>query len=227
MSWVFALPLRNIIPFGVRLRVEVEVFRTLARGSRIVEYPFIIGNADISNPCKTLVFGCFNDFAAIQLASVGFEVVGFDIVDNVFNHPSFQAVKGDFLQTAREFSDESFDLAFALSSLEHAVVDSDGRVREDGDQSVTAEIFRLLKKDGRFLLTVPFGQSGLFPRDKPRYRKYDRKALRQLLKSYQIYHSSYFGCTKNGAWLPCAPETLENEPPSDIPKGVACICARK
>ena len=95
--------LRKIIPFSLRLRVETEIFKTLAKGSRIVEYPFIIGNADITKPSKTLVFGCFNDFAAIQLASVGFEVFGFDLHDNVFNHPNFKFLRETFFRHRKGF----------------------------------------------------------------------------------------------------------------------------
>lgn len=222
------VPLRKIIPFSIRLRVEIEVFKTLAKGSRIVEYPFIIGNANITQPSKTLVFGCFNDFAAIQLASVGFEVFGFDLQDNVFRHPNFKFIKGDFLQTSKRFPDDFFELGFALSSIEHAVINShSGQIIEKGDEKVVAEIHRLLKPGGRFLLTVPFGRTGLCPRKKPTYKKYDRSSLKQLLKDFYVYYSRYFGCTADGAWLPFAPETLENEQPSDIPRGVACICARK
>lgn len=220
--------LRKLIPSRIRLQVEIEVFKTLAKGSRIVEYPFIIGNANIAEPSKTLVFGCFNDFAAIQLASIGFEVFGFDLQDNVFRHPNFKFIKGDFLLTSRRFSDGFFDLAFALSSIEHAVIDTHSRqIIEKGDEQTIAEIHRLLKPGGRFLLTVPFGQAGLYPRKKPTYKKYDSGSLRQLLKDFDVYYSRYFGCATDGMWLPSAPETLENEHPSDIPRSVACICARK
>lgn len=220
--------LRKIIPFSLRLRVETEIFKTLAKGSRIVEYPFIIGNADITKPSKTLVFGCFNDFAAIQLASVGFEVFGFDLHDNVFNHPNFKFFKGDFLQTSKRFPDGFFELAFALSSIEHAVVDVRSKqIIENGDEKVVAEIHRLLKQGGRFLLTVPFGRAGLYPRKKPTYKKYDRSSLMSLLRGFHVYCSRYFSCTTNGTWLPSTPEILENEEPSDTPRSVACICARK
>lgn len=220
--------LRKIIPFKVRLWVEIEVFKTLARGSRIVEYPYVIRNVSVPKSSKVLVFGGWNDFAALQLASLGFNVTAFDLQDNVFHHPNFKYVKGDFLITSKDFMDNYFDAAISISSLEHVGFDVyDGPLIESGDEMVVKQLYRLLKPGGIFTFTVPFGRKGIYPKKKPTYRKYDRKAIRYLLKDFQIKNMVCFGCSPTLEWSPTDPVKLENESEIDVPRGVIGVCAQK
>ena len=165
--------IRKLIPFSIRLKIEVEVNKSNSKGSRVVEIPFVVNNIEIRRPCNVLSFGSFNDIVAIELASLGLVVTAFDLTQNVFVHPNFKSVVGDFLETSKVFEDGSFDVAYALSSLEHVGLEVYGQnFNEVGDKQVVKIIERLLKPHGRFLLTVPFGKKGLYPRAKPTYRKY-------------------------------------------------------
>ena len=220
-------PLRRIIPFSIRLKIEIEVNRSLAKGSRIIEIPFVLGNINVYEPSKVLSFGCFNDIISIELASMGFSVSGFDINERTFNHPNFHFVQGNFLETSNSIPDNSFDLAYALSSIEHVGLEVYGQsLYENGDKDVARIIHRLLKPGGKFLVTVPFGKCGLYPKGKPTYRKYERKDLRQLLNDFEKYSVAYYGWNLRSNWAPVAPETLEKTD-GDTPVGVACIAAYK
>jgi SAM-dependent methyltransferase len=220
--------LRKLIPFKVRLRVEIEVFKTLAKGSRIVEYPYVIRNVSVPTSSKILVFGGWNDFAALQLASLGFNIVAFDLQDNVFHHPNFKYVKGDFLVTSKDFMDNYFEAAIALSSIEHVGLDAyKGPLIESGDELVVKQIHRLLKPGGTFIFTVPFGRKGAYPKKKPNYRKYDREALHHLLQDFKIVDMACYGCSPTLEWLPMGPDKLENEAEADTPRGVIGVCAQK
>ena len=220
--------LRKLIPFKVRLRVEIEVFKTLAKGSRIVEYPYVIRNVSVPKPSKILVFGGWNDFAALQLASLGFNVTAFDLQDNVFRHPNLKYVKGDFLVTSKGFVDNCFEVATALSSIEHVGLNVyAGPLIESGDQIVVKQIHRLLEPGGIFILTVPFGRKGVYSKKKPTYRKYDRQTIKHLLEDFTIIDMTCFGCSPTLEWLPMDPDKLENEAEIDTPRGVIGVCAQK
>lgn len=193
----------------------------------MVEIPFVINNIEIHNPCNVLSFGSFNDIVAIELSSLGCFVTAFDLERNVFSHPSFKSVIGDFLDTAKSFDDCSFNAAYALSSLEHVGLKVYGqRPVEDGDKQVVKIIERLLKPDGQFILTVPFGRSGVYPKKKPTYRKYDLKSLNVLLSSFESISINCYGDDSSGNWLPKHSQDLEGSD-TDVPNGVACIVAKK
>lgn len=221
------LRLRKLLPARTRLSLEVEMNRLLAKGSRIVEYPFVIGNIGIGRPCRVMVFGSFNDLTAVELASLGFQVVCFDIVGNSFVHPNIKFIKGDFLVTSAEFPDGSFDAAVAVSSIEHAGLElNSGRHIRDGDRQVVKRINRLLRAGERLILTLPYGRAGEYPAVNPSFRKYDTRALAELLADFESYDCRRFVSDHESHWLPADPEDLGLDA-SNASTSVVCVVAKK
>jgi SAM-dependent methyltransferase len=81
------------------------------------------------------------------------EVVGADLV--VTDAPSYRGVVADVRDLP--FADDSFDVAFCISTLEHIGRD-ELRGEYDADaREALAELSRVLRPEGRLLLTVPCG----------------------------------------------------------------------
>jgi len=77
------------------------------------------------------------------------------------------------------FEDEIFDVIVAVSSIEHAGLGAYGESKfEKGDYKIISEFYRILKKKGKLIMTVPFGIKG----ETSTYRVYDCSSLRNILK---------------------------------------------
>jgi SAM-dependent methyltransferase len=75
--------------------------------------------------------------------------------------PGLRSVVADIRELP--FPDESFELAFCISTLEHVgrdneVYDIDAARDEGGDEAALRELRRVLSKDGRLLISVPTGE---------------------------------------------------------------------
>jgi hypothetical protein len=95
-------------------------------------------------PARLLVLGCEESTNALAMASLGFEVVGVAPRPLPLNHPNFTMIQANLADLP--FDDESFDAAIALSTLGHG----------PSDEQAAAEIFRVLRRSGRFLVTAPY-----------------------------------------------------------------------
>src|SRR5439155_21412780 len=74
------------------------------------------------------------------------------------------------------FRDGVFDQVISISTMEHIGL-SYNISDENGDTTAMSEIFRLLKKHGSAIITVPYGKAG-----KPEHRVYDGKNLGRLIR---------------------------------------------
>jgi SAM-dependent methyltransferase len=95
--------------------------------------------------------------SALTAAAPG-EVVGVDLVEA--DVPGIRPVVAD-LRTL-PFEDESFDVVFCISTLEHVGYDNtrygvEGERDETGMEAALDELLRVLGDSGRLLLTVPCG----------------------------------------------------------------------
>ena len=145
-------------------------------------------------PARLLDLGCSESTNALEMASLGFEVVGVDLRSLPLRHPNFTMIQANLANLP--FDDESFDAAVALSTLEH--VGLGGYNKEEcgsSDEQVVAEIFRVLKHGGRFLVTTPFGRRTVTPMQ----RIYDRPQLDHLLRDFRVVERAY-GIRDGDAW---------------------------
>jgi 2-polyprenyl-3-methyl-5-hydroxy-6-metoxy-1,4-benzoquinol methylase len=90
--------------------------------------------------CKILDVGCGEGLLVEEFSKKGYNIIGLDL-----NYSSKYVKKGNLLKMP--FKDDSFDLILCLDVLEHLSV---------SDQPIAlAEIKRVLKKNGRFILAIP------------------------------------------------------------------------
>jgi SAM-dependent methyltransferase len=163
---------------------------------RVVEYPFVFQNLPGARG-PVLDVGCCHSRMPVALAARGFRVVGIDVAPYPYAHPGMQAVQCDVMRIP--FASRSFSAVLAISVIEHIGI---GHYQDpsaaQGDQAAMAELARVLKPDGRLLLSVPFGA----PLTNDFMRVYDPPRLRALLAPFRVRTLEY-AKSSGGLWAPC------------------------
>jgi len=182
------------------LFVNLEAVEDGALNSRLLEYPFVLQKLDGRPRGRVLDVGCTDsgNIVAPTLATLGWQVYGVDTREFKFKHLSFHFVLEDIRKTS--FPDGFFDWIYAISTVEHIGLAGRYGVKvddPDGDFKAVTEIRRLLGPDGRFLLTVPYGQGGVV---KPAERVYDRSRLQRLLAGWSVQEETYYYLDGGGEW---------------------------
>jgi SAM-dependent methyltransferase len=104
-------------------------------------------------------------------------------------HPYLTIVQGNFL--SNRLPDAAFDLVVMVSTIEHFGFGSYGDpLIEDGDKIAMQQIYRVLKKQGRVILTVPFAARHRICNGFERW--YDMDRLAQLLDDLHIVVSEFW-----------------------------------
>jgi SAM-dependent methyltransferase len=140
-------------------------------------------------------------------------------------------VVGDIRKT--DFPDGFFDLVFCISTLEHVGRDNSiyfqaTEPRDDlGDFKSINEISRIIRKNGRIVLTVPFGKFC----DYGWFIQYDWKRWNALIEaSGCISISQNFFIYQNG-WQKCSPRDLEEilykDNCASAAAGLVCVLLEK
>lgn len=115
---------------------------------RLLEYSWVCKNLG-SRHMRILDVGCSGSLLPLYVASDGHHVYGIDLRDCfVSQFLGFNSAKGDMRRTP--FRDGFFDRIIAVSSIEH--------VGSGWDRSFIPEMYRVLKDDGRVILTFPYGK---------------------------------------------------------------------
>ena len=191
---------------------------------RVVEIPWIFQNLGIEPGGRILDFGCSQSPIALHLASLGYSVVGVDLRPYDFTHPNLRVVQGDLLDS--RFADGEFDAVVAISAIEHTGLAAYGEApRGRADHRIVAEFRRVLREDGRLLLTVPYGRMG----QTSWYRVYDRDSLGALLDTFAVTKIDYYSGVGRKAWHPVTEEEAAriDSVTGGHAHGVACVVARK
>jgi hypothetical protein len=201
------------------------VNKSLTQVETIAEVPFVLSHCNIAMPSRILVFGCFNDICSVMLASLGHEVIGFDLRSSPLTHPNLKIIEGDFLNTSKQFPNDYFDMAIAVHSLQLVGLNVyNGPVGQDLDYQVASKISSLLKPNSPFLLTLSYGTPGAYPKRRPIYRKYNRQTLTILLRDYSFTMQCFHKESQSGKWLPSDPESVENDSDDNI-QSIVCVKA--
>jgi SAM-dependent methyltransferase len=131
-------------------------------------------------------------------------LTGIDMADPVFHAGELyqETVRGDICDT--EFPDDTFDLVWCISSLEHIGMDNSGYVGATfagapSAERALAEMMRITRPGGSVLVTVPFGayeNHGWF-------RNFDEESFDELLEPVRLQgtiHELYFGHSHVAGW---------------------------
>jgi ubiquinone/menaquinone biosynthesis C-methylase UbiE len=93
----------------------------------------------------------------------------------------------------------------------------------DGDSKAMQEIFRLLKKGGRAIISVPYGRTAIV---KQEYRVYDSNSLNELAKPFSLAKKEFYRYS-SGKWQRCSQNRADMTVSSNIPlkyHSTACAC---
>jgi SAM-dependent methyltransferase len=183
--------------------------------SRILEQIFVHTHLP-RPPARLLALGCSDGTNAIEMAGLGFQVFGVDGRPLLLGHPNLTMMRTQSGQLP--FEDESFDGAVALSTRGRLGCGWWAAQQHDAsDEQVLAEVFRVLKRGGRFLLTVPFGQrTGASAQ-----HVYDRAQLDRLLHAFRLVERGY-GLRDGDSWSFTLDEQRAEQ--ADSSAGVRAVC---
>ncbi|MFX0200139.1 MAG: methyltransferase domain-containing protein, partial [Candidatus Hodarchaeota archaeon] len=189
-------------------------------GDRDVEWGHIISRINEmakiqSNRARILDFGCGQSAQlARSIARLGCQITAIDMMPLTVSLDSTQNInfiQGDFLR--RDWTPQSFDLIINCSSIEHSgLVGRYGVVEEgpDDDLEIMAQMGRLIKPDGKMLLTIPVGLDKVVG---SLHRVYGQTRLAKLLDGWEIESSCFWIKDENNQWRQVDEESaLQREP---------------
>ncbi|MHB1421616.1 MAG: class I SAM-dependent methyltransferase [Gemmataceae bacterium] len=177
----------------VQVQIDQDGPRIAEVSARILEQIFVHTHLPCP-PARLLALGCSHCTNAIEMASLGFQVVGIDGRPYPLSHPNFTMIQSH--RAELPFEDESFDGSVALSSLGR--FGGEGLTQEGRaacEEQAIGEVFRVLKRGGLFLLTVPFGHRTTASGQ----HFYSRARLDRLLHAYRVVERGY-GVRDGDSW---------------------------
>jgi SAM-dependent methyltransferase len=128
---------------------------------RVIEIPWVLARLGRGRALEVGYAFAEPPYLAALLQAGFDELVGVDLAEA--DVPGLAAVRADVRELP--FDDRSFDLALCVSTLEHVGADNERyglEAEHDGASRLTAlrELRRVLRPDGRLLITVPCGEPG-------------------------------------------------------------------
>lgn len=195
---------------------------------RDIEYPWVYKNITDLKDRRVLDVGAKEGLPTTDLLLENQNVVyTIDInASSSREKGNLIAVKGDIISTS--FEDGFFDAVIVVSTLEHIGVAGRYGISDSnelGDFQAMREIFRILKPEGRVLVTVPYGLG----RSLPLNRLYDAGRIDKLFDNFEIISRQYFRFEpKYKMWFE-VPEVLaaKNDWDHEPWYALACFSAKK
>jgi SAM-dependent methyltransferase len=181
---------------------------------RAVEYRFLARNLlPFKKNMKILDVGSEQSALTKALAKFGnnkkWEVFGIDIAERLPHMSKEESCLLLMRMDARfaAFRDEVFDKIICVSTVEHIGVRSShylvGEYDTRGDVKAFSEIYRILKKGGRVVLTVPFTDESIHGSHKE-HRIYNSSTLSKLISRFRVKRKELYiyieGKWKNCKW---------------------------
>lgn len=179
-----------------------------------------------SSSITVLDVGAAESLLSYELATLNYSVTAIDIRPIALFHPNLKFVKTDICKPV--LPPASFDCVIALSTLEHIGLGWYGdETGESYDVKAVQEISLLLKPEGSFLLTVPYGKKALTPV----HRIYNQKSLQKLIQDFKIVQISYGVRKDDFTWIITENELeaseKEHNPNNYLPGAVALLVCKK
>jgi SAM-dependent methyltransferase len=176
---------------GKHVRLDVHSLLTGITSERLVEYDFLARNLMSSRRSAAILdVGSAGSALAQAMREFGsrWQVLGIDLVQGC-----------DAMMDSRSagFRDGAFDQVISISTIEHIGFDRSVSDKS-GDAKAMKEIFRVLKKGGTAIITVPYGKS-----KKPEHRVYDRDTLAKLVDRFSVSRKEFYRYDA-GKWVKCS-----------------------
>jgi len=162
----------------------------------------------IGNSARILDVGACESLLPLYLAKNGFKVTAFDFRKYLYSHSNLINIKGDFLNNS--LPDNYYDYVVLISTIEHIGFGSYGApIYEDGDFKTMSEVKRILKPDGKIVITFPFTDKHTIIQGFERW--YDINRVKNLFEGLNILAEEYYIPTSKllGRWGNFAPASLE------------------
>lgn len=205
-------------------RIEEERKFTTIVCDRHCEYPFAMRNVvEREGVSSILDMGCVGSYFPLLLATMGYNVIGIDINLWKVKCRNFQMVVGDIKRAC--FSDNYFDVITAISTIEHCGLERFGEIHDPaGDIKAVQEIHRILKNDGLFILTLPYGKAFI-----SRYgRIYDRAGFQKLIGNFKVVKQTFYGPVREKMiYVECTEADTYRLGHGDFEYGVTCVVLQK
>lgn len=175
--------------FDLRKLARDRSLKHAVVNERTVEIPFTIKSiASLNEKSWILDLGCSESILPLQLAPLGFNVVGLDMRMYPYQADNFHFVNGDILNLP--FKENSFDAVCCISTIEHIGIGfyNDSLSDDKADVAAVKQIKKVLKPNGHLILTVPFGKYLVTKQQ----RIYDMDRLSELFLGLTIKDIRYF-----------------------------------
>ena len=178
--------------------IKYQYNKLMAVNERIIEYPFIFNQILREKPPqKILDFGCTKSWLSLALSSFGYDIIGIDLREFEYEHKNFTFKKINIL----DLVEKDFDFVVSLSTIEHVGLGVyDKKVIDDDLGKVLKKINRLLKSNGKFILTLPIGRPSIDEFE----RSFTPAELKNLLfsENFSLQNEEYYKRENKFYWKP-------------------------
>jgi len=186
------------------------------------EYLNVLKYVEKFKPKKILDIGCGFGVLLGLLREKGFNAIGIDLDKDhvkICTSKGLNAKNGDAHKTP--FKSDSFGMVTLLQVLEHC---------KDHDK-VFKEVYRVLKKKGKFICTVPSGAGEGAWGDSTHLRGYSKRGLCQLavdndFKVLEVYATSSIGENKLKFLIPLFRKMVNSRLFSYLQGSIYLICEK-
>jgi len=193
---------------------ESDLLSNPLSGGRCVEYAFVVENIkDLDRKSKILDVEYTGSPLTTIINSLGFrEVTGTDILKFPVKYKDIHFICEDICNP--KLPEAFYDVIIFRSTIEHIGLAGRHGASEipHGDIIAVKNAKKLLKKNGKIVLTIPCGACATIS---PYHRVYNRDSvlMSYIFKEFDIVKQEYYKNSPDNIWELCS----ENEAPKVIP----------
>ncbi len=194
--------------------------------SRSREYDFVIDNLPPKGN-KILDVGSTGSLLPLKLAKKGYDVHSIDVRSYHEKHPNLTTLCTDIKDTP--FTDDFFDAIICVSTIEHVGLSAYGDPEYDGGDVLSMKEFRrILKEDGRLILTTPFAGEYKVLHWRDTYERiYNYEKIRALFTGWGILKEEYYIPQKMRHWIKATRNEAEKVYASYDKSNLSCFVLEK